>query len=61
MTNKEKQLRWLLANMDKIEIDEVYPEEITHDPVLLIKIADWNMVNTSPLIITADPVCIASE
>lgn len=46
--DKKEQLQWLLDNVDRIHISEIYPNGIDGTPTLLIEFDDWETAEASP-------------
>lgn len=41
---KKQQLQWLLDNIDNIEIDGIYHDEMDGHPIMLIDLKDFNLI-----------------
>lgn len=46
--NTREQLQWLLDNLNKIQIKEIYPDGDNGTPTLLIEFDNWDIAYTSP-------------
>jgi len=59
MPDKKEQLKWLLNNVDKVEIGSVYYDGVSGNPTLLIEFQNWDLAELSPF--ETDYCCIVFE